>query len=67
MRISLEELKRAVLWIEANSRDIKVEVSPESGSRLHLSCFDRNDSQVEITLFEDSSMLPKIKKTEVLR
>jgi len=67
MKISLEELKRAVAWIEANSRDIQVRLETYEGNKLHLKCMDKYESEVEITLFENSSMLPKIKKTEVLK
>lgn len=67
MKISIEELKKAVQWIEANSRDIQVQVYTGEGSKLVLKCMDRFDTEVEIILFEEQSMLPKIKKTEVLK
>lgn len=67
MKIGLEELKRAVGWIEANSRDINVQVFVHEGNKLILKCMDRLDSEVEITLYENSQMMPKIKKTEVLK
>jgi hypothetical protein len=67
MKISLEELKRAVSWIEVNSRDVQVQIYTGEGNKLCLKCMDRYDTEVEITLFEGQSMLPKIKKTEVLK
>jgi hypothetical protein len=67
MKISLEELKRAVSWIEANSRDVQVEIYTGERNNLRLKCMDRYDREVEITLFEDQTMLPKIRKTEVLK
>lgn len=67
MKIELKELKKAVSWIEANSRDLSVNIISGDGSKLILHCFDKNDCEVEITLYTDNQMLPKIKKTEVLR
>jgi len=67
MKISLEELKKAIGWIEANSRDSHIQILTGDSSKLVLKCADRLDTEVEITLFNDQTMLPKIKKTEILR
>lgn len=66
MKIDLKELKKAVQWVEGNSNVVRVDIQLQEG-KLFLTCLDKGDSEVEITLFSDSQMLPKIKKTEVLR
>lgn len=66
MKIDLKELKKAVQWVEGNSNVVRVDIQMQEG-KLFLTCMDKGDSEVEITLFSDSQMLPKIKKTEVLR
>lgn len=67
MKISLDELKKAVSWIESNSRDVNVTLFVDDGNKLVLKCMDKYESEVEISLYENSQMMPKIKKTEVLR
>lgn len=66
MKITLEELKRAVDWIGTNTRDEYVRVSSDRG-KLFLVCFDVEDREVEITLSEtEMNSFPTIKKTERL-
>lgn len=66
MKISLAELKRAVQWIEANTSTNTVGVM-QVDLKLYLKCFDRQDSEVEIQLFDvDTALMPKIKKSERL-
>lgn len=67
LKIDLSQLKKAVQWIEANTNDINVQVYTGDGNKLVLKSTDRTGHEVEITLFTDSQMLPKIKKTEVLK
>jgi hypothetical protein len=67
MKISLDDLKKAVQWIEGNSRDvnIRVELDP-NGRNLILKCDDKLSVNVEITLYADSTMKPRIKKEDAL-
>ena len=67
MRVDINELKKAVQWMETNSRDLKVNIFVYDSNKFTLSCMDKFDNEVEITLFSDGQMLPKIKKTEILR
>ena len=67
MRIDINELKRAITWIESNSRDLRVSIYTGDSNKMVLSCVDKLDNEIEITLFTDGQMLPKIKKTEILR
>jgi len=46
MKISLEELKRAVDLIEANFRDIQVEIYTSEGNKLGPKCMDRYDTRL---------------------
>jgi hypothetical protein len=66
MKLKLDELKKAIAWIEANTNSdfIKLEVG---GSKANLRCFDKKDREVSIEIFDgESPMLPKITKTEIL-
>lgn len=67
VKIDLKELKKAIQWVEVNTNDISINLFTGDGNKLVITCFDKGGSEVEITLFTDSQMLPKIKKTEVLR
>lgn len=67
MKIDLKELKKAVQWIEVNTNMVAVNIFVMDGNKLIFSCMDKQDTEVEITLFSDGQMLPKIRKTEVLR
>lgn len=68
MKVSIDELKKAVKWVEANSNAtaIKVHIINDSTSKLYIDCDDKYGSSIEIVLYEDGTMLPKIKRTEVL-
>ena len=65
MKLKLDELKKAVGWIEANSRDVIVNLYI-CNRELRIECEDKYQKQVEITLWNEGGMLPKIKKTEIL-
>lgn len=67
MRINIDELKKAVAWVQSNSRDLMVQVYIYEGNKIALKCLDKYENEVEITLYEDSQMMPKIKKTEILK
>lgn len=67
MKISIEDLKKAVQWVESNSRDLQVRVEPDiNGRNLVLKCEDKYAVQVEITIYADSTMKPRIKKEDAL-
>lgn len=67
MKISVDDLKKAIKWIESSSKDTHVAVElAYDGRNLSIRCKDKYEAQVEITLYTDSSMLPKIRKEDVL-
>jgi hypothetical protein len=66
LKIDLTQLKKAIQWIEANTNEVAVQIYTGDSNKLILRSIDRLGSEVEITLYNDSTMLPKIKKTEIL-
>ena len=66
MKISLEELKRAVGFIEAHTNEISVNIEIQHNEVL-LKSFDKSGKSVIIKLFSDSSMHPTITRTEILK
>lgn len=64
MRISVADLKKALKWVEENSNDTHVSILLID--HLTLSCKDKYQAFAEITLYEDSRMLPKIRKEDIL-
>ena len=64
MKISISDLKKALDWIQQNSNDTHINIL--TIEQFTISCKDKYQAQVEITLFEDSMMLPKIKKEDNL-
>lgn len=67
MKIALADLKKAVNWIEENSKDVVISVLDHQDGKLYLKCTDKYEVSVEIILYHESSMLPKIKKEDLLR
>lgn len=67
MKIKLDELKKAIQWIEENSNAMDVSLYAGEGHKIVLKCMDRMEVEVEIILFADGQMMPKIKKTDILR
>lgn len=65
MKIHLKDLKRAIEWFETNTNADKITLYA-GDNKLSMTVLDKYSAQVEILLYEDSSMLPKIKKTDVL-
>lgn len=65
MKISVSDLKKAIKWIESYSNDTHIQFS-NNGYRMWLEIMDKYGAKVTITLFEDSTLLPKIQKEEVL-
>jgi hypothetical protein len=64
MRIRLSDLKKALAEIEAKSKDEMVNIKIDS--QLYLMFEDRYNGYVEIRLFENGTMLPKIRKEDIL-
>lgn len=64
MKISIADLKKAIKKIEEISSDSHVQMLMVH--QLTIGFKDRYQAQVEITLFNDSNMLPKIRKDELL-
>ena len=64
MKIKLTELKKALAWVEQNSADVILNVSIDENreSYLKIQCKDRYEVFVEIKVFHDGLMLPKIIK-----
>lgn len=65
MKLDMKELKKAINWIEINTNQDKVDFYIGDG-KLIITTLDKYSSQVEIILFEETSMMAKIKKTEIL-
>lgn len=64
-KIDLAELKKAVQWIEVNTKEVKVSVEVD-GDDIVFKTFDKNEQAVTIRLYSNN-MLPKITKTEILK
>lgn len=64
-KIDLIELKKAVQWIEVNTKEVRVFVETD-GNDLIFKTFDKNEQSVTIRLYSDNT-LPKITKTEILK
>jgi len=65
MKVDVKELKKALAWVESNTTVDKVNLYI-GDNKLVITTMDKYQSQVEIILYEDSSMMAKIKRTEVL-
>lgn len=67
MKIAVADLKKAVQWIEANTREVQVRIElAHDGRNLCIKCEDKFSTAVEITLFNDASMSAKIRKEDIL-
>jgi hypothetical protein len=67
IQIKIDDLKRAIAAIEADSKEITLRVDID-GHQLTLGTFDRRDCEFEVVLFENGcDFLPKIRKTDILR
>jgi hypothetical protein len=64
MKIALVDLKKAIQKIEQISIDTHINILTIENMTLGFK--DKYEAQVEITLFEDSRMMPKIRKDERL-
>jgi hypothetical protein len=67
-KIRLDDLKKAVQWVEANSRDVMVRIEQHyDGRNIVIKCVDKYEATVEIKLFNDGAMNVKIIKEEDLK
>jgi hypothetical protein len=66
MKISIADLKKALLWIEVNTNESHVGISL-LGPSFIIDTKDKYDQKIEIKLFDDNMMLPKIRKETVLK
>ena len=66
MKINIEELNSAVSWFRANGRDLNVKIDTYTGI-LVIKGLDRLDNEVEIHLYNEQAMMPKIKNTQILK
>ena len=64
VKISLADLKKAITEIEKLSHDTHVNI--QLIDNMSIGFKDKYAAQVEITLYEDSRMLPKIRKDTIL-
>lgn len=65
MKFDLKDLKKAVSWVEANTNSDKIDIYI-TDNKLIIATADKYQAQVEIILYEGASMMPKIKKTDLL-
>lgn len=67
VKIDLKDLELALEWIKTNSNNSSISIDAVDKVAV-IKCLDKYESDVEITLFDTRGpMLPKIKKTELLR
>jgi hypothetical protein len=67
MKIAVSDLKKALAWIEANTREVNVRLElHHDGRNLSIKCEDKYQVQVEIKLFNDGTMQPRITKEDAL-
>lgn len=65
MKFDVKDLKKAIQWIESNTYAESVNLYM-GDNKLTVSTLDKYEAQVEIVLYENGSMMPKIKKTDLL-
>ena len=65
MKVAFEHLKKTINWIEANTNEVNVSIVID-GRKMIFKVFDKYESEIVIELYEDATLLPKIKKTDIL-
>jgi hypothetical protein len=65
LKIELKELKRAIDFLEKNSKEIYVYVDVFD-EILTLNTFDKSDAEISIEVYTAGTLMPKVKKTETL-
>lgn len=66
MKISISDIKKAIQWIEVNTNESHVSLIMVD-SALIIDCKDKYEQSIEIKLFNDNMMLPKIRKETLLK
>lgn len=67
MKLAVADLKKAIQWIEANSRDLHVRLERDPNDRhILIKCEDKYQVQIEIKIFAESNMSPRIRKEDAL-
>lgn len=67
MKILLADLRKALLFFESQTGEIAIKLSIDEGRACILQGFDKGGQLVEIRLYNDGSLLPKITRADVLR
>lgn len=65
MKIALTDLKKAIQWIDANSKDTHVQLLSD-GYQMWVEVSDKYGAKVTITMYENGTLLPKIQKQDYL-
>lgn len=66
MKVDMKDLKKALAWIEANTKSEHVFIHNYGNGKLHIETFDKYEASVQIVIYEQGTMMPKITKTEIL-
>lgn len=66
MKVLLADLKKAISFFEAHTAEISVAVALDDGRVLLLRGFDKLGQSVEIQIYLEGTLLPKIVRTDVL-
>lgn len=65
MKVDIKDVKKALNWLESNTNADIVDFYI-GDNKLAITTIDKYQAQVEIVIYENSSMMPKIKKTDIL-
>lgn len=65
MKVTVDDLKKALDWIRTNSNDVYIQVDIVDGL-MYFKCEDKYKVSVEIKVYKESSMMPKITKEDIL-
>lgn len=65
MKIDLKDIEKAMTWIKTNANSDQA-VFEIIDNKLIISAMDKYQSSVEIIIYESGTMMPKIKKTDML-
>ena len=65
MKVDIKDVKKALNWLESNTNADIVDFYI-GDNKLAITTIDKYQAQVEIVIYENSSMMPNIKKTDIL-
>ena len=65
VRISIDDLEKALKYIKTNSHDVHVSVYLVD-EHMEIKTFDRASQEVTIYLYREGSLFPQVRKTERL-